>query len=78
MQQSFEELSCGDTVDGHAAVMAATRLKGCGEVGLGNSVANTESPPNESTSTAFYIRAQKAISSRKLKFRPRQAENSDT
>ena len=69
VRHSFEDLSCGDTIDGHAAIRAGGQTQGVREVRLGNSVGNTEGPPNESTSTAFYIRAHKAISSCRLKFR---------
>ena len=53
-------------LDGRAAVRAAVRLKGCGRLGWQSLVENTAGQPNESTSTAFYIGAQKAISSCRL------------
>ena len=34
MRRSFEELSCGSTVDGRAAVRAAIKLQGCSRSGL--------------------------------------------
>ena len=34
MRRSFEELSCGDTADGHAVVRAAIKFRGRGRFGL--------------------------------------------